>query len=73
MNSVYAYCIPLPKGVKGVTIPWEDSGDYTVFVNASLCEEVRKRVLEHELRHIKYDHFCDMTNICVAEKEANVG
>ncbi len=71
MNNVYAYCIPLPKGIKGVTVPKTDDGDYIIFVNAHLCDETRKCVLAHELRHTRYDHFCDMTDVRDAERQAD--
>lgn len=70
MNRVFFRLIPLPMAVKGVTIP-DEEGDYTVIINENLCPESRKRALEHEISHIKQNHFSDM--ITVEEAEMNAG
>lgn len=70
MNCVFSYCVPLPMAVKGVTIPQSDTGDYIVFVNENLCQKSRLEAFQHEVSHIKRDHFRDMIDVSVAEKEA---
>jgi len=57
MQDVYIYAIPLPGTVRGVTVLKND--DYIVFVNEYLCPERQQESIEHELRHIKYNHLYD--------------
>ena len=42
----------MPGGIYGFTVE-DQSGDYTVFVNANLSDEARERTIQHELQHIK--------------------
>lgn len=68
MNEVYTHCIPLPNSIKGVTVP-DGDGNYTILINANLCPTARQCALEHELRHIHLDHFCDIVDIRIAEQK----
>lgn len=71
MDDVYVYCISLPM-VKGVTVM--KRGDYIVFINESLSIEERKKTLEHEIRHIKFNHlYNDCITLTACEQEANSG
>ncbi len=61
----------LPAKVEGVTIP-NDDGTFDIYINALFCEEKQQEILEHELRHIRRDHFYnDILPIQEIEREAN--
>lgn len=71
MDNVYVYRIPLPGKVKGLTVL--KNGDYIVFINENLCEETQNIALQHELRHIKYNHlYNDCINVPICECQANI-
>lgn len=61
--------IEMPITVEGVTIPDPD-GDFNVYINTLLSESKRKKVVEHELAHIKFDHFYDDQPVIINELEA---
>ena len=65
--------IKLPAKVEGATVP-NDDGTFDIYINSIFCEEKRAEILEHELRHIRKDHFYnDILPVCGMEKEANGG
>lgn len=71
MEDFYIRTVKLPGSVRGVTIPNED-GTFNVFINSSLSPECSNDTLEHELNHIKKDHFYDDTkSIEAVETEAD--
>lgn len=70
MNRVFAHLVDLPMTVKGVTVPDGPEGDYIVFINANLCFESRECALQHELRHIRMNHFGGDITVIDAEYEA---
>lgn len=69
MNRIFLRLASMPMTVKGVTIP-DAEGDYTVFINDALCPETRKRVIEHEMAHIRQNHFSDTLTVEDAERDA---
>ena len=63
--------VDFPVTVKGVTIP-NDDGTFDIYINSVLCEEQQRECLEHELRHIRKDHFyTDTKPIREVEREAS--
>lgn len=50
--------ITFPARVDGVTIP-NDDGTFDIYINQNLCPEKQIATLQHELAHIKADHFYD--------------
>ena len=48
--------VELPLKVDGVTIPNND-GTFDIYINALHTEPHQKESLEHELRHLKQEHF----------------
>ncbi len=69
MGNVFVRLVSLPEAVRAVTIPNDDS-TFDVYVNSILPEELQNRALEHELQHIKQDHFYNEDPVWVNEKEA---
>ena len=68
-NYIYVRMIALPEAVKAVTLP-NDDGTFDVYINANLPELLQNRALEHELRHIRMDHFYNEDPITKNEEEA---
>lgn len=62
--------IVLPKHINGVTVPNPD-GTFEIYINANLCPKRQQEALQHELKHIKKDHFYDdVKSIETVENEA---
>ena len=61
--------IALPETVPAVTIP-NDDGTFDIYINAVLPDELQNRALEHELQHIKLDHFYNEDPVGRNEQEA---
>lgn len=68
-NYIFVRMIPLPDTVPAVTIPNDDS-TFDVYINANLPEEYQNRALEHELEHIRRDHFYNDDPVWLNEQEA---
>ena len=63
--------VDLPSKVEGVTIPNSD-GTFDIYINSVFCDARKQDILEHELRHIREDHFYnDILSIRKIEEEAN--
>ena len=56
MTDYYVRQIPLPVRVEGVTLP-NDDGSFDIYINARLSPARQQETLEHELRHIRHEHF----------------
>lgn len=70
MTDYFVYFVELPYHVKGVTIPNND-GTFDIYINSVLDDIQRQKSLNHELKHIKKDHFYDdMKDIETVENEA---
>lgn len=68
-SYIFVRMIPLPDTVPAVTIP-NDDGTFDVYINANLPEERQNRALEHELEHIRKDHFYNDDPVWLNEQEA---
>lgn len=68
MNSIFINAIDLPAKVRGVTVKYQD--DFYVFINDCLCPETQQKAVEHEIRHIKMDHFYNSEPVVVNEIQA---
>ncbi len=44
--------------VKAATV-LDNNGDFSIYLNARLTIEAQRRALQHELRHITCDDFCN--------------
>jgi len=56
MIDYYVRPVPLPRRVEGVSIP-NDDGSFDIYINSNLPPQQREKALEHELRHLKAEHF----------------
>lgn len=55
--------------MRGVAVAAPDD-DFVVFVNDALCPDAQREAAEHELRHIRLDHFYDDEPVVISELEA---
>lgn len=62
--------VELPVCVDGVTIP-NDDGTFDIYINSLLSEKRRQDRLQHEISHIKKDHFYKEKAVALCEIEAN--
>lgn len=69
MGEVFVRMIAFPLSVRAVTIPNDDS-TFDIYVNSMLPDELQEKALEHELEHIRRNHFYDENPVWVNEKEA---
>lgn len=67
MGDIFIRIIKL--STPGVTVLDAD-GNYNVYINEDLSEEERRKVADHELEHIKQDHFYSDKPVAECEKEA---
>ena len=56
MTDTYIRLVSLPPKVEGVTVP-NDDGSFDVYINSRLSPTRQQETLEHELRHIRHEHF----------------
>ena len=68
MGDIFIRIIKL--STPGVTVLDAD-GNYNVYINEDLSEEERRKVADHELEHIKQDHFYSDKSVPECEKEAD--
>ena len=61
--------LPFPDTVRGC-VHLCDDGSYIIGINQALTDQERRKVLQHELEHIKRDHFHDPRTIEKIEAEA---
>lgn len=70
MTDYFVRFVEFPQHIKAVTLPNSD-GTFDIYVNSALDEIERQNALNHELRHIKKDHFYDFSkDIKTVENEA---
>ena len=56
MTDTYVRLVPLPMKVEGVTLP-NDDGSFDIYINSRLSPAMQQETLQHELRHIRHEHF----------------
>lgn len=67
----YVRYVKLPRKIDSLVIP-NDDGTFDIYINSEHTEERQKYWLEHELEHIRQDHFyLETVNIVNVEKQAN--
>ena len=70
MTDTYVRLVSLPVKVEGVTLP-NDDGSFDIYINSRLSPLRQQETLEHELRHIRHEHFyLDMAIGCM-ERQAD--
>ena len=69
MFDYYIRHVALPRKVEGVSIP-NDDGTFDIYLNSLLPPERQAEVLQHELRHLKAEHFYLDMPISAMERQA---
>jgi hypothetical protein len=70
-SYIFVRLIRFPSDtVRAVTLP-NDDGTFDIYINERLPEELQQKALEHELKHIRKDHFYNEDPVWVNEEEAN--
>lgn len=69
MIDYYVRHVALPRSVEGVSMP-NDDGTFDIYINSLLPEQRRQQVLEHELRHLRAEHFYLDMPIAAMERQA---
>lgn len=70
MNDYFLRIVRLPRRVEGVTVVNND-GTFSIYLNELLSEEERRETLDHELRHIRLEHFYNEIPLLNAENAAD--
>ena len=70
MKRVFIRALALPGSVRGSVVTAPDD-DFVIFVNSNLCPDSQRAAAEHELRHIRLDHFYDDEPVVICELEAS--
>ena len=68
-SFIFVRTIPLPEAIRAVTLP-NDDGTFDIYVNGNLPDELQQKALDHELRHIRKDHFYNDDPVWLNEREA---
>lgn len=68
-NNIFVRSVPLPEAVRAVVLP-NDDGTFDIYINSTLPDEVQQRALNHELEHIRRDHFYNDDPVWLNEQEA---
>lgn len=70
MGDVIVRVIDLPDAISGVTV-LDENGDYNVYLSARTSKDGYDEALQHELRHIRKEHFYIEKPVQKCEDEAN--
>ena len=70
MTDTYVRLVSLPAKVEGVTLP-NDDGSFDIYINSRLSPLRQQETLEHELRHIRREHFYLDMDIASMERQAD--
>lgn len=70
LGEIFIRGIELPLKVKGVTV-LDNDGNFNVYINTLLSWCAQRKATEHEIQHIKKDHFYDFNPVIHNEIEAN--
>ena len=68
-NNIFIRSVPLPETVRAVVLPNDDS-TFDIYINSNLPEELQHLALNHELEHIRRDHFYNDDPVWLNEQEA---
>ena len=71
MGQVFVRGLSLPGKIRGVTIFAPDD-DFVVFINTDLCKATQRKALDHEMHHIRMNHFYNEDPVVINEMEAGI-
>ena len=70
MNDIFIRYVPMDVTIPAVTAE-DENGDYNVYINCNLGYEAQEKGKEHELNHIRKNHFRSSKAVSVCEDEAD--
>ncbi len=70
MIDYYVRLVELPRTVDGVSVP-NDDGSFDIYINSKLSPARREKALQHELMHLRREHFYVDMPIARIEKQAD--
>ena len=68
-TNIFVRLVPFPKTIRAVTLP-NDDGTFDIYINSNLPEELQHRALNHELEHIRKNHFYNDDPVWINEQDA---
>ncbi len=70
MGDIIIRYISMPASIRAYTLT-DHNDDYNVYVNDALNSIEQQKAINHELRHIKGDHFYRISSVTADETEAD--
>lgn len=70
-DNICVNIIDMPEVIKGFT-KLCDYDFYNIYINAKYSLEEQKKILKHELNHIRNNHFYSGNFVDECEKEADI-
>ena len=70
MGDIIIRYISMPASIRAYTLT-DHNDDYNVYVNDALNSIEQQKAINHELRHIKGDHFYRVSSVATDENEAD--
>jgi hypothetical protein len=71
MGDILIRPLALPARVYAVVVVGTD-GEFNIYINTNICPKKQREACEHEIRHIKLDHFYDEEPVVINEMEADL-
>ena len=68
-TNIFVRTVVLPEAVRAVVLP-NDDGTFDIYINEHLPRELQQKALEHELIHIRRDHFYNDDPVWLNESKA---
>ena len=68
-TNIFVRLVSFPKTIRAVTLP-NDDGTFDIYINSDLPEELQHKALNHELEHIRRDHFYNDDPVWINEQDA---
>ena len=72
-SDYFVHLVPFPPGMYDGAVMPNDDGTFSIYIDSNADDEHRRIALEHELNHIRLDHFYSEKPLDVIEAEADLG
>ena len=70
--TYYVREVVMPFEVKGIVTPNADDDGFSIYINALLSDDQKRKALDHEIHHIEHDDFYNGKDIEDIEKSAEM-
>jgi len=68
MDEIFIRALAMPSKVYAVTV-CDSNNDCNIYVNSNLNENIQQDGIQHELIHIKLNHFYNKKRVTILEGE----